>query len=458
MANPNKAVWTLSVPIMFGMSIYTIYMIADMIFVGMVGADALTAVAFNMPLMFLAMGTTFGLGSAVTALIAQAIGAKDKRRADLTGQHAVLLGLLMTLVFTGGGLLFGKQMLLGIGVPENLLELAWAYFSVLAVGFAFQVMAILFRSIFTGEGEVKLPVMIQAGATVLNIVLDPILIFGLDMGIRGAAVATVISQVLVMSVFAWLLFVRKRSHVDLSFERFRLTGTIVGDLVRIGAPASLSFLVMAVGGGVFNRILVDYSPDAVAAFQVGGRLDHLVVLPLVAMASALVTLVGMFYGAQRLDLAAEVMKYALSRGVFIAVVVSVVFALFAPYLVAPFTDSEEIRRIAAQYLRFVALAYPMFPFSMLVGRALQGLGRGTPELVLSTLRVLGLAVPLSIFFAVYLDRPIEWVWISMLIGSWTSAGVAMLWWQRALTQARERSSEVESPLPGTGERVGVEAR
>ncbi|MDX1382203.1 MAG: MATE family efflux transporter [Thermoanaerobaculia bacterium] len=442
-ANPRRALWSLAVPITVGMSIYTAYMMADMIFVGMLGPEALTAVAFNMPLLFLAMGTTFGFGSAVTALIAQAIGARDDRRANQVGQHSLAVGLVMTVAFTSIGLTQGRALLAAIGVPADLLPLAWEYFSVVAFGFAFQVLAILFRSIFSGEGEVKLPVMIQGVATLLNIALDPLFMFTFGLGVRGAAVATVVTQALVMTTFGYLLFVRRRSHVDLSYRGFRLDGAIVADLARIGAPASLSFLTMSVGGLAFNRILVTYSPDAVAAIQVGSRLDHLVVLPLVAMASSLVTLVGMFYGARRLDLVSDIARYALTRGFTIAVAVSAGFAVFAPWLVLPFTDSPEIRRIAAQYLRFAALAFPSFPFSIMIGRALQGLDRGAPELVLSLLRVLLISVPLAAVFTFTLELPLHFVWVAMIVGGWTAATLAITWWRRALARELRKAAEPE---------------
>ncbi|MEE2777401.1 MAG: MATE family efflux transporter [Acidobacteriota bacterium] len=440
--NPRKALWTLSLPIMVGMSIYTAYMIADMVFVGMLGPDALIAVSFTMPLLFLAMGSTFGLGSAVTAMIAQAIGAKDQRRASRIAQHALLVGVLLTIGFVSVGLVYGERLLLGIGVPEEILPFAWQYFSVVVAGFVFQVQAILFRSLFSGEGEVKLPVIISGIGTATNIVLDPIFIFSLDMGIRGAAVATVVTQAAVMLTFAYLLFIRKRIHVDLSYRNFRLRSEIVRDLVRIGAPASLSFLVMSAGGGTFNRILVEYSPDAVAGLQVGTRIDHLVVLPIVSIASALVTLVGMFYGAKRLELVEEIANYAIKQAVLIAVTMSAFFLAFAPWLVAPFTDSEAIRVVAVQYLRYATLAFVAFPFSILLGRAQQGLDRGTPELVLSLLRVLLISVPLAGIFAFAFDRPIQYVWMAIIVGSWVSAVVALVWWRSALRSAVRRRPAV----------------
>ena len=161
--------------------------------------------------------------------------------------------------------------------------------------------------------------------------------------------------------------------------------------------------------------------------------------------SAMFGFVGMFYGARRLDLVEGIVRYALLRGFLIALAISTVFVVLAPWLVAPFTDSESIRRIGVQYLRYAALVYPAFPFSIMIGRALQGLGRGTPELVLSLLRVLLIAVPLATAFAFIFDRPIHFVWMSMIAGSWISALVALQWWRLAL---RATMGEPDEPPAG----------
>ena len=449
-ADPKRALWVLSVPIMVGMSVQALYSMVDMIFVGRVSADALTALAFNMPLMFLAMGATFGLGSGITAIIAQCVGARDKRRADRTAEHTVILGVVITVTYTVLGLLFGQTLLRLLGVPTEILPLAWSYFQVVVQGFGFMIMAVFFRSILSGEGEVKVPVMIQLSATLLNIALDPLFIFTLDMGVRGAAVATVVSQAWAAIALAWVLFARKKTYVDFNFSRFRLSTDILAGIFRIGVPASLSFAVMSLGGIAFNRLLVVHTPDAVAAHQVGLRIDHLVVMPLVAISSSLVTLVGMFYGARRFDLLRSVVNYAIRCSVAIASVASVCFVVFAPWLVSIFTGSEQIRELGVLYLRIVSFAYPLFPLSMMAGRTLQGLGRGTPELVLSLLRVLAIAVPLATVFTFVLNLPVQSIWVAMVLGSWVSAAVSYLWLQSGLKRAELRATEEASSLQTNG--------
>ena len=128
--NPSKALWTLAFPIMAGMGIHTIYTIVDMIFIGRLGGDAIAAVAFNMPLFFLVLGLSFGVGSGVTASIARFIGAKDKVNADNTAEHAVALGLIISTILTTLGLIYGEDLLQRLGATESVLPLSWDYLKV----------------------------------------------------------------------------------------------------------------------------------------------------------------------------------------------------------------------------------------------------------------------------------------------------------------------------------------
>jgi len=449
-ANPRSALWRLGLPVMIGMAVQTVYMLADMYFVGQVSADALAALAFNMPLVFLGIGIIFGLGSGVTSVIARYIGARDKQLADSSAEHAVALGAVLSLAFTGAAYVWGHEVLAGLGVPESLMPLAWGYFRILASGYVFLVMSVFFRSILSGEGDMRTPVMIQGGGTLLNIALDPVFIFTFGMGVEGAALATVISQALAAAVFVYLLMFKEHAYVTFDLKHFRFDPSILGSIFKVGAPASFSFIVMALGGAVFNRMLVAYSEDAVAAYQVGTRLDHIVVLPVIGLAVGLVTLVGMFYGAQRRDLVRGMIRYAMSRAVLISSVLGALFFVFAPQLMGVFTDSVAISDTGIGYLRIGVFAYPFLAIIMLTGRALQGMGQGIPVLVLSLLRVVLISGPLAYVFVFEMGRAVEWVWGAMVIGMVITAGIAGAWLWRALraSDRGETSVAAVQPVPG----------
>lgn len=291
----------------------------------------------------------------------------------------------------------------------------------------------------------KTPMMIQGAGTILNMILDPIFIFTFDLGVKGAAWATVVSQAIPAAVFVYLLFFKEHAYVKLDFKGFRLRGRIVSEIVSVGAPASFSFLIMALGSAVFNRILVEYSEEAVAAYQVGSRIDHVFLLPVIAISVSLVTLVGMFYGAKRGDLVRGVVGYAVTRSILLALVVGTAFFVFAPSLFAAFGDNPAITEAGVSYLRIGVFAYPFIAVIMLTGRVLQGMGRGAPVFVLSLLRVVLLSGPLAYVFVFEMHKPIEWVWLAIVAGMVATALLAGAWLSRALATYERGLSPVTVP-------------
>ena len=263
--NPSKALWTLAIPIMAGMGIHTLYTIVDMIFSGRLGGNAIAAVAFNMPLFFLVLGLSFGVGSGVTASIARFIGAKDKVSADNTAEHAVALGLIISIILTTLGLIYGEDLLRRLGATKSVLPVSWSYLKISLIGLPFMVFSTFFRSILSGEGDMKLPMAVAGLGTIINIILDPIFIFTLEFGVGGAAMASAISQLIVFLIFVHMLFIKEHAYIKFRMGDFSPSMFIVKDIIRVGFPASMSMIIMAFGQLVFNRILVRFSTYAVAA-------------------------------------------------------------------------------------------------------------------------------------------------------------------------------------------------
>lgn len=429
--NPSKALWTLAFPIMAGMGIHTLYTIVDMIFIGRLGGDAIAAVAFNMPLFFLVLGLSFGVGSGVTASIARFIGAKDKVNADNTAEHAVALGLIISTILTTLGLIYGEDLLQRLGATESVLPLSWDYLKVSLIGLPFMVFSTFFRSILSGEGDMKLPMAVAGLGTILNIILDPIFIFTLGYGVGGAAMASVISQLIVFLIFVYMLFVKEHAYIRFRMQDFSPSIFIIKDIIRVGLPASMSMIIMAFGQLVFNLILVRFSTDAVAAYQVGGRMEMVIFLPIMAIASALTTLVGMFFGAKEIEKIKFIAKYGIIRSMMVTGVLSIILYIFAPLVVKSFTLDVGIQSIAVTYLRFICLIYPLIAIGMTVGRILQGLGKGLPMLVITSIRILALSAPLALYFIIVLNKPIEWVWYAMIISTIVSVAISLIWLKSA---------------------------
>ena len=425
--NPSKALWTLAIPIMAGMGIHTLYTIVDMIFIGRLGGDAIAAVAFNMPLFFLVLGLSFGVGSGVTASIARFIGAKDKVSADNTAEHAVALGLIISIILTTLGLIYGEDLLRRLGATKSVLPVSWSYLKISLIGLPFMVFSTFFRSILSGEGDMKLPMAVAGLGTIINIILDPIFIFTLEFGVGGAAMASAISQLIVFLIFVYMLFIKEHAYIKFRMGDFSPSMFIVKDIIRVGFPASMSMIIMAFGQLVFNRILVRFSTDAVAAYQVGGRMDMVIFLPIMAIASALTTIVGMFYGAKEFEKIKFIAKYGIICAIMVTSILSILLYIFAPFVVKSFTQEVDIQSIAVTYMRTICLIYPLIAFGMSVGRILQGLGKGLPMLVITSIRILGVSAPLALFFTMVLNKPIEWVWYAMIISTIVSILISLIW-------------------------------
>lgn len=453
LADPRRALWKLSLPVLGGMAIHTLYSVVDMIFVGWVGPDAVAALAFNMPLVFFAYGMTMGLSSGVTAVVAQAIGGKDKVRADNTAEHAVALGIVVALAISAVGLIWGPRILFALGATGEINTLAWSYFQVICWGLTFSVLSSFFRGILAGEGDTMRPMVILGSGMVLNLIFDPIFIFGLDMGVRGAAMATLISQAIVFVAFIYLIFHRKSTFVEFRLRHFRYRPAIMLSILKIGLPASVSFMIMSVGGATFNKILSTYSHHAVAAYQIANRIEMLSFMPIIALSTGCVTLVGMFYGAGEYGKLRDIIRYTMAWAILIGVAAFVLIYPFAPQIMLVFRPNAEILDYGVSYLRVIAFAFPLVPIGMISGRVMQGLGKGLPMLILTTLRVLGLSAPLALYFAYALHKPVVWIWYAMLISVAVAASVGITWLLISLRQA-ERLPRPAAPAKALEPAVG----
>jgi len=425
--NPSRSLWRLAVPIIAGMAIQTLYTIIDMIFIGRLGGESIAAVAFNFPIFFFIMGLTFGLGSGVTASIARFIGANNKVSADNAAEHAIVIALFLSVLLTITGIVYGKDILLIMGCTDNVIDLSYDYLRVTCYGISFGIFSGFFRSILSGEGDMKLPMIIAALGTVLNTILDPIFIFTFEMGVAGAAWATTISQAIVFFIFVYMLFVKKHAYVQFKMKDFSPSLFIIADIIKVGLPTSFQMIIMSLGQVVFNKMLVSYSTNAVAAYQVGGRVDMLVFLPIMGIASALTTIIGMFYGAKEFDKIRYITKYGISRSIFITTIASVFLYICAPWITIIFTNDIAIQLIASNYLQMICLIFPLISIGITVGRILNGLGLGMPSLIITIIRVVGVAGPLSYYFVYILNKPLEWMWYSMIISAIVASIISTVW-------------------------------
>jgi len=424
--NPYKSMWTMAMPIIAGMMVQTLFNVVDIMFIGWLGADEVTAVAFVSPLFFIIIGLGVGIGTGATATIAQYIGQKDKLNAERTASQTILIGFLSTIVLTVLGVIYGKGLLSILGAEGEILSIAYSYLRILTFGLGLVIFSMFFRAILAGEGETKIPMIIGLIGTVLNLILDPILIFTFEFGVRGAAYATVISQIAMVVSYLFIIFVKKSTFISFNIRKFAFNNHIVAKIFQIGIPSSLSMLIISFGQVVMNKILINYSTEAVAAYQIVSRLDMLLFMPILGIAISLTTIVGMFYGAKEFDKLLSVVYYGINRAVIITTVSVIIFFLLAKNILPIFSSNSLVIDIGVTYLKIIILAYPAVGISVICSRVCQALGKGVPLLVTTVTRVIILTAPLSYYFY-YIGKPLEWVWYSQVFAILVAAIISFCW-------------------------------
>ena len=442
--NPRRAVWVLALPMMVGMLFHTLYAVVDTAFVGRIGPDALAAITFVGPFFFVAIALTSGLFTGVTAAIAQAVGRKDERGADLTASNGMSLALLMGVLFALGGGFMGPAMIELAGAEGHTVSQAWAYFQIIALGIPLFFFSSVLRAMLNGEGDAKTPMVVMGIATAINLALDPVLIFVLDWGIRGAAVATIISQVLATGVFVWWVLVRRRTATRLRLRDMRPDTAVLMRILRVGVPTTFAQLVMSLAMILGNRLLAGFGQITVAGYGAGTRVDMIVSMPILGLASGSIAVIGMFAGARRPDLVRSTALYTYRWALILGTTLGLAAFSASGPLMRLFTEDVEAIGVGRVYLGYMLFAYPLMALGMTSGRILQGLGYGLPALAITAVRTMIVGIPVAYALVYLFDAPLEWVWISFILGGAASVvlGLAWVWhlvWRRDPTLRAARA-------------------
>ena len=427
-SNPYKALWTLSIPMMLGMSVQAIYMLIDTAFIGKwVGGSALAGLGLVFPPMFIIMGITFGLGSGATTVIAQSIGERNKGKADNAAEHIILLGILLSLLFISLGLLYGNTLLEYQGSDIQVIKHASDYFYTMLYGVFFMVLSIFFRSILSGEGDNLLPMKVLGLGTLINLILDPLFIYYYQ--IKGAAIATVISQITVFIIFCYLMIFKNHTYITLKLQNFNFNLKIFKQILQLGIPASLSMVIMSFGLFIYNVILdmTPHSSNAIAAYSTAHRIEHLFFIPVISIATTMVTLIGMFYGAKKYKLINKIFLYGMKIGIIISLAFALIFYTCSEFILSLFTNDLDIILLGKTYFKVFSFAVPFITITMISSRCMQGLGKAYPMFIITCLRVIIISCSLAYYFITYMNKPLVYAWYSILLSCICSAIISVTW-------------------------------
>ncbi|WP_406661528.1 MATE family efflux transporter [Methanolobus sp. ZRKC3] len=430
MGDPKKAMIKLSLPMILAMSIQTLYNLVDTFWVSGLGADALAATGFVFPFFFITIALSNGLGMGAGAAISRRLGARDKNAADKVASNSMIMMLLLCLAFTVPFFVYSRELFLLVGAGKTV-ELAIAYGRIIFAGSIFIFFTNVANSILRSEGDTKRAMHAMIIGAVLNIILDPIFIYTFDMGIAGAAWATILSLAISsVPMFNWL-FLKRDTYISFNFKNFRFEKDIIHDIFRVGVPASIEHSSMALSLIMLNLIvvLVD-STDGVAVYSVGWRVASIAIQPLIGIATAVITMAGFSYGARSFKKIDFIHIYATKIGFLIELVISLFTYFLAPQIAHIFTMSENAAHITDELivlLRILCIFYPMISLGMMSSSLFQGTGKGMNSLASTIIRSLILAPLFAFLLGSRLDLGITGVWWGIVIGHIVGSLIPFIW-------------------------------
>ncbi len=399
------------------MSFQTLYNLADSIWVSGRGPDSLSAVGFTFPFFFLAMAIANGIGIGGGSAISRRIGAEDRAGADKVAAHSIVVSLIIGFIVCAVMLGALPYLMAFMGAAGEALHLSIYYSRIIFLGIPFFFFNASAVSMLRSEGDAKRAMIAMAIGGICNIILDPVFIYVLDMGVIGAAIATVISMFLTTSLTSYWLFVRKITFVRFRFRGFRFDGGILKDIGRVGLPASVAQMSMSLMAFLLTTLIATVGGTiGVAVYTSGWRIVSVATLPMLGVASAVTAVAGAAFGASEFQKARTAYFYALKAGVLVEVVLAATVFALAPQITWIFTWSEESRMLVPElvnFLRILWIILPTAPFGMLSSGLFQGTGKGMYALTTTLIRTIVFTVPFAWFFGVYLQKGLFGVWIGM---------------------------------------------
>lgn len=442
--NIPALLWKYFLPAFTGVIINSLYNIVDRIFIGQgVGAYALSGLSAVFPIMIIMMafGMLIGMGAGVRVSIN--MGKKDIKRAELVLGNAFVLIIIVSLIVTAIGFLIKKPLLHLFGASDITIGYANDYLNIILLGTFLNMMGFSLNNLIRSEGNAKIAMysmLISAGA---NLILDPIFIFGLNMGVKGAAYATIISMFLLCIWVIWH-FRSHRSVLKLRLKNLKIVPEIVLYIVTVGfAPFAMQFASSFIQG-TLNTQLIKYGGDlAVGAMGIINSIAMFIVMTIIAINMASQPIIGFNYGANLFKRVKETLIISLKAATIISISAGIFVELFPIQIVRVFnTDNAELLRICTRGLRLIFIAFPIVGFQIIMGNYYQSIGKAKTATIISLLRQVFILMPALLIFPRFWG--LDGVWLSAPIADSISAIIVFVFLKQELKQLNSKINQFKT--------------
>lgn len=420
---------SMAIPPMISMLIQSLYNIIDSIFVSQLGEEALTAVSLIYPLQNLSLAVSCGIGIAMNAFIARHLGAKDDKKASYYATQGIVMSVAHSLLFLIIGLFLIRPFLNMFTTNTKVIEYGMQYGIIVVSLVIGQFIHLAIEKMFQATGNMMMPMLMQIFGAVINIILDPILIFGYfglpALGVSGAAIATVIGQ-FSAAILAFVLFKRYNTHLHISFKGLKIDFHVMSQLYSVAVPSTVMMCLPSVLVSLLNGMLATISQSAVAFFGVYYKLQTFIYMPTTGVVQGMRPLMSYNYGAHLKERMHQILKVS---GLAIATILglgTLLFFMIPDILLSLFNASKGMLEIGQTGLRILSISFVVSSFGVLMSGVFESLGMGKYSLTVSLLRQLVITVPLAYLLLQIMG--IEGIWLSFVIAEFIASMVAYIFY------------------------------
>lgn len=406
-----KLLISMSLPMIISMLVQALYNVVDSMFVAQLNENALTAVSLAFPVQNLMIAVAAGTGVGINALLSKSLGEKKFETANTIAKNGILLGILSSIVFAILGLI-GSRLFFEIQTDDaQIIEYGYQYMSVITIASIGIFLQVTFERLMQSTGKTFFNMIIQGTGAIINIILDPILIFGWfglpAMGVTGAAVATVIGQI-VAAMLGIFFNYKFNKEIQVSFKGFKPSKETIGNIYKIGVPSIIMQSIGSLTTFGMNNILLMFSSTAATVFGVYFKLQSFVFMPVFGLTNGMIPIVAYNYGAQNKKRIYQTLKLSTIIAVSIMLVGVVIFQLFPQTLLGLFEASDHMLKIGVPALRTISLSFVFAGFCIVISSVFQALGNGIYSMLMSIARQIVVILPVAFIFAKLFGLDMVW--------------------------------------------------
>lgn len=423
----NKLLLGMSLPIMASMLVQALYNVVDSIFVSRISENALTAVSLAFPIQSIMIALGGGMGVGVNAILSKALGEKDYESVNKSAMNGIFLSLINFVIFILVGLFVVRPFYVSQTSDAEIITYGVDYLTIvccMSFGIYFQ---FIFERLLQSTGRTICTMITQTTGAIINLILDPIFIFGMFgvpvMGVKGAALATVIGQI-VAAIFAFILNIRVNKEIQLRFRGFRPDKEIIGKIYSVGLPSIIMQSIGSVMVYGLNKILIAFSSTATAVFGVYFKLQSFIFMPVFGLNNGMVPILAFNYGARKRERMVDTIKYSVIYALIIMTAGTLAFWLFTDKLLLLFAASDHMMSMGIPALRIISIHFPIAAFCIIIGSVFQALGRAVYSMINSIMRQVVVLLPVA--YLLSLTGEVNNVWWSFPIAELMSFTVTML--------------------------------